>query len=509
MDYVDPEVQRILAKLAEVDNDGLPLYATTTGRMAATLNDPAAFAYVYLRKHITDSDGNITFSEVHLNWCKAARRWRKPVKKVGRERDAFIAPRSMGKSTWWFLILPLWGAAMRHVRFCAAFADSATQAESHLSTFKAELDRNVLLQTDFPALCQPMTRPRTGRAVADNQGLMQLSNGFVFTARGVDAGNLGMKVGDQRPDVIICDDLEPGESNYSAFQADKRRTTLLDDILPLNVAGRVVLVGTTTMAGSITDQLRRSVTGEGADPWVGDEHFRVHFTPAIAVNDDGTRRSIWPQKWSLPFLESIEHTRQYSKNYALSPLGADGDYWTMEHFTRGTLAGVTRTLIEIDPAVTTKASSDYTGIAVVGWSPVEGKVVVLEVLQVKLSGAKIRERVLKLIAKWGAGLVRIETNQGGELWRQILHDMPVNVRSVHETAKKEVRAADALNHYERGHVVHLETASLAEVEAQMVAFPNAAHDDMVDAVGAAVLYFLDAKRRKKKVVAGGVSVGYA
>lgn len=508
-EVIDPEVARIKAKLAQLDRDGVPVFATTTGRIAATVNDPAAFAWLYLRNHITDTDGNVSFSEVHLNWIKSAKRWRKRVKRPGRERDAFLAPRSMGKSTWWFLILPMWGAAMGHVKFVAAFADSATQAESHLSTFKSELDRNALLQADFPALCQPMVRPRTGRAVADNQGLMQLSNGFVFTARGVDAGNLGMKVGDTRPDVIICDDLEPGESNYSPFQAQKRLTTLLDDILPLNVAGRAVLVGTTTMAESITDQLRQNAIGARTDAnrWVDDEHFRVHFTPAIALDAQGARRSIWPEKWPLPFLESIEHTRQFAKNYALSPLGNDGGFWSLDDFITAELDGVTRVLIEIDPAVTSKKTSDYTGIAVIGWAPQDHKAIVLEALQVKLSPKEIRSLVVKLIDRWNAGLVRVETNQGGDLWTTILWGLPVPVKTVHETAAKEVRAAAALEHYQRGRVHHSPRAKLADLEAQMVSFPMVANDDLVDAVGAGVRYLLDRKPKRQQV--GGVSLAYA
>lgn len=253
------DLDRVRAKLAATAPNGEwegPAYASTLGRRVVTYGDPLAFAVVYLDHHLRDKDGNMSLSEVHVEWAKTAQKWTTKATEPAADRDAFLAPRSMGKSTWWFLCFPLWGAAHKHVGFVAAFADSATQAESHLGTFKAELDRNVLLRADFPELCKPMTRPGSGSTVADNRGLMQMGNGFVFSARGVDAGNLGMKIGERRPDVIICDDLEPGESNYSAFQADKRLTTLIDDILPLNVFARVVLVGTTTMQGSITDQLR-------------------------------------------------------------------------------------------------------------------------------------------------------------------------------------------------------------------------------------------------------------
>lgn len=485
-------------------------------RRRVTERDPLMFALIYLRKHLRDPRGgtDITLSEVHLSWASLAATWTAGTPtQPGVERDAFLAPRGLGKSTWWYLCFPMWAAAHRHVGFVAAFADTSTQAESHLSTFKAELDRNALLRNDYPELVEPMVRPGSGATVADNRGMMQTRSGFVFTARGVDSGNLGMKVGERRPDVIICDDLEPGESNYSAGQVVKRRGTFTDDILALNVFARVILVGTTTMSGSVMDQLREYAEqiGRGESPseqtrWAEEEHFRVHLTPAIATNHDGSRRSIWPEKWSLDYLEEREHTREFRKNYALSPLGADGGYWTEDDIERSELANVTRVLVSVDPAVTTKGSSDYTGIAVVGWSPSLNRCIVLEVRQVKLVGEALRTDVMRTVERHNAIGVLIETNQGGDLWGAIFHHLPVKVKTVHQTESKETRAAAALAHYQRKRVVHAPGAKLADFEAQLVAFPRAPHDDMVDAVTTAVNYFL--ARKKRRVEPGGVSVGY-
>lgn len=476
------------------------------------------FALLYLRKHIR-IDGEVTLSEAHLSWCALAQTWTEGTPQTpGLDRDAFLAPRGLGKSTWWFLILVMWAAAHEHVGFVAAFADTGPQAEAHLATFKKELDHNALLRFDFPGLVAPMVRPASGAAVADNRGMYQARSGFVFAARGVDSGNLGMKVGERRPDIIICDDLEPGESNYSAYQAEKRLGTLVDDILPLNVYARVVLVGTTTMSGSITDQLREAheLLERGDElgdalAWVRDQHFRLHLTSGLLTNDDGTRRSLWPEKWPVAWQEEREHTREYKKNYALSPLGADGGFWTIDDVERGELSdigAVTHVLISVDPAVTTKGKSDYTGIAVVAYSRTSNRCVVLDVQQVKLVGEALREKVLSLLDRWDAGLVLVETNQGGDLWPIVFHHMPVKVKTVHQSVSKEDRAADALAHYQRHRVLHLAGAPLSDFEAQLVAFPKAAHDDMVDAVTSAVRFFLS-RGRTKRVTPGGVSVPYA
>ncbi|MEK9810582.1 MAG: hypothetical protein VW362_09060, partial [Candidatus Nanopelagicales bacterium] len=100
------------------------LLHTPDGRRALTRDEPLLFALVYLARHLRgdETGGQITLSQVHLDWCRMAQRWRTMPEVPAAQRDALIAPRSMGKSTWWFLLLPMWAAAHRHVRFAAAFS---------------------------------------------------------------------------------------------------------------------------------------------------------------------------------------------------------------------------------------------------------------------------------------------------------------------------------------------------------------------------------------------------
>jgi predicted phage terminase large subunit-like protein len=92
----------------------------------------------------------------------------------------------------------------------------------------------------------------------------------------------------------------------------------------------------------------------------------------------------------------------------------------------------------------------------------------------------------------------IETNQGGDAWKTILHDLPVKLHTVHQTASKELRAEYLLNHYQFGRVVH--EKRLPQLEEQMVAFPKGANDDAIDAVGTAV----EALRPRPKKKPGAV-----
>jgi hypothetical protein len=477
----------------------------------ALATDPVAFAMIYMRRHIRSKElGTVTFAEVHYEWAQIALSWREPVTAPEQGRHAFIAPRSCGKSTWWFLILPMWAAANGVVKFTAAFASAAAQAEAHLASFKHELETNALLRADFPELCTP-ARKVSGGTVADRSGMLHTSSGFVFAARGVDSAVLGMKVGDQRPDLLVLDDVEPDEASYSPLLAEKRLGTVLDAILPLNIYARVALVGTVTMPGSVIHQCVKQAVGTDPEPWVAEQRIHCHYTPAILANDDGTERSVWPEKWSVEWLQSIRHTRQYAKNYANDPMGRDGSYWNMEDFRYGELDGVTRLALFIDPIVKDRTkTSDYTGLAVVGWAPATTDVpysrcVVLHAEGVRLTGALLRQHVVRKIlpAYPRVRKVVIETNQGGDLWREVFHDLPGIKVETHTTQdSKETRFARALDFYQRFRVLH--ARRIPVLEEQAVSFPKGAYDDVIDAACAGVLYFLDDRR----VRVGGRQAAY-
>lgn len=487
------------------------LLGSSAGRRYLTYDEPLLFALTYMPHALkmpapidefaegAESEiGVISMSFFHNDLCEKARTWsEKPASQFGpaEARDAFIAPRDAGKSTWLFKILPMWMAAHGHSKFVAAFADSGPQAKKHLSSFKRELEANPLLQSDFPDMCHPLKR-RGNVNVSDTQDLYQAQSGFVFAAGGADSSVLGMKVEDQRPDLIILDDLEPDEASYSDYQMQQRLSTLTDAILPLNIRARVILAGTVTMPGSITHQLIKStLPGEEAEDWITTERFRVHHYKPILIDEHGDESSMWPEKWPMDWLNSVRHTRSFAKNYDNNPLAIDGQYWTRDDFTYGSLP-CAMTVLSVDGAVTNKSKSDFTGLAVVGATAhqpgdINRRCEVKYATAVKLLGAALRQKVLGILESYPEiSLLMIEGNQGQELWREVFHDMPVKIHIFSNSEPKEVRAGRVHALYQRipSRVVH--TERLQQAEEQMVGFPRLKHDDIVDVIGNPVLKFL-------------------
>ena len=512
--------------------------------------DVIAFAILYLSSHVTgkETGGRVTFAECHYEWARMAESWAEPTTEPMEHRDALVAPRSTGKTTWWYLIIPLWAAAYGHVRFVASFAQASGQAEGHLQTMRGVLDGNPLLRFDFPELCSPARRQSSGTTVADRQAMIHTASGFTFAARGLDSAVLGMKVGEDRPDVLVVDDAEPDESSYSSYLAGKRLRTLMDAIFPLNIYARVVLVGTVTMPGSIMHQLVRYGLGEvtEANEWVKAENITVHHHRALITNDDGTERSIWPEKWSTEWLKSRRDSdvkttrREYQKNYDNDPSAVFGEYWSQDDIRYGTLGPLaTRWILQVDPALEQKSTNDWTGLTVVAarpaskdWQtwrakagphvdphtaplpwpdglpewmdPSQAQCEIVHASQVRLAGEPLRAEILRLLARHQRiKYVRIETNAGGSLWDVVLKGLPVKMLTHKSSASKEVRFAEALTHWQENRVIHRE--KIAVLEDQLTAFPKAQFDDVADSATLAILYFLGASRR---VQVGATTVAY-
>jgi len=470
------------------------LFTISEGRRELTKYDPLLFALLYLPEHLKNSFGEITLSEFHWALAEYGKTWINKPDVPKQNRDAFIAPRECGKSTWIFLILPMWAAAHNHIKFVAAFSDAASQAETHLLTFKNELETNEYLKADYPELCAPKQVASTGRSLASNSWRIIQSNDFIFDANGIDTNSLGKKVFGQRPDLIILDDIEKGEKNYSEYQAGQQRRTVFDDIAPMNIYARMIIVGTTTMPNSMMDEFRKYAEGntDQALGWIEDQNVKVHYYPAIMPSDDGSERSVWPEKWSIEWLQSQRHLRDFAKNYMNKPVNLDGNFWTYEDviISEGEYGN---TIISIDPAVTKNKVSDYTGIAVLSRGE-DDNIYVRDAFQLKVSPSELSERIATLVDIYDPGVIYVETNQGGDLWQDVFKDIPVRYRSIKQSVSKQIRAGKALNYYQQGKVRH--TAHFPVLEEQMWSFPKVSHDDVLDAVTSGILYFLDNKAPK-------------
>lgn len=481
--------RRILQPLTHSAWRAAPDVGGSAYRRAVTRDSPLRFALTYLPHYLRDRHtGLIALSPAHMAMAAAAQRWMKPEP----ARDAWVLPRATGKTVWLFLILPLWALAHGHRRFFLAFALTGEQAEGHLSNLRHELAANDLLLADFPELVR-----RRGPGASDTKRTVTVS-GATIAARGLGGTALGIRSGVDRPDLIVGDDLQPGPERHTPERKAQIEEALTSSILPMGDRTTVTqLAGTTTMVGCLMHDVVRAALPAGdrehrVAPWIGAHGFVPHYWPAIL--DEGTpdERSLWPQRWSLADLHA--HRERAPQDFALNMSNrpeesASRGYWTRELIRYDPRVTIVRRILYADPAMTQNARSDQTALVLLGLDR-SGRVAVVEHAELgRIEGTMLRDRMWALTEAHRGTLKEwvIESNQGGERWREIVAPVPsgVTLDLEHVAGHKRSRIEAALAHYQRRAVVH--RAPLTSLEEQMLAWtPAATRDDGLDALAGAL-----------------------
>ena len=170
---------------------------------------------------------------------------------------------------------------------------------------------------------------------------------------------------------------------------------------------------------------------------------------------------------------------------------AGGLLWTPTDLQRVRVArapdDLSRVLVAIDPAVTSKADSDETGIVVVGVDRTK-RAYVLEDLSGRYTPAQWATLAVEAARRWKGSIVA-EVNQGGDLVASTLRSIGpkadgVRIIDVRASRGKYARAEPVYALYQEGRVYHV--GELPILEAQMIGFNPDTMDGSPDRVDALV-----------------------
>lgn len=225
---------------------------------------------------------------------------------------------------------------------------------------------------------------------------------------------------------------------------------------------------------------------------------RLLADPGTAVTRGGTRENA--ANLAPAFLDQI------LARYAGTRLGrqeVDGELlaevpgalWTraLIEAARDGAAGtvdLARVVVAVDPAVTSGADSDETGIVVAG-ADAAGRFRVLEDLSGRLSPDLWARRAAEAFRRHRADAVVCEVNQGGDLVVATLRtvDPTLPVRAVRATRGKRLRAEPVAALYEQGRVRH--AGGFPELEDQMAGYTGAPGEPSPDRLDALVWALTD------------------
>lgn len=454
--------------------------------------DPIMFGLHYMANSLRLPNGRgghlHAIADMHVEIARAALRWTVPDLAPMQVRDAHLWPRRGGKTTWSLKVLPAWAMAFRHRGYLVFYADVVGQATQHLTSLRLEFRTNERLRRDFPDLVEPMRHG--GRPIRDERAAYYAANGVMVEAKGMNSATLGAKWRDMRPDCMLLDEIQPQKGKWSAKQAETRLEDIRQGLFEQNDRAVVQITGTTILGGCIMDQLRQR-----AD-WVPRERINVNHVPGLIPDPvTGEERSCWELNWPTPLLvrKREDNPRHFAANYDNAPVVDGGTFWRQEHVTYDPLSSwLTDRILVIDPATKSKKSNDETGIGKLAFAGSLRRVVVEDVVGVRLPPDLLRAQVHAWVRRWGIKLILVDTTNGGDHVLNTLRPLPpeVEMASVHIRRSKLDRFTDLHDLYLRrpAQVVHARPISV--LESQMMSYPRVRHDDLIDVVALGAEWWL-------------------
>lgn len=422
---------------------------------------------------------------------------------AGHRPKPFVAvwPRGGAKSTSAELGVAALGArnARRYVLYVSETQD---QADDHVANIGTLLETGTIAR-DYPRLGGRLLG-KYGNAKGWRRNRLRTASGFTIDAIGLDTAARGVKLEDQRPDLIVLDDIDNEQDTPKATQQKIKAITR--KLLPAGSSDLAVLfIQNLVHPDSIAAQLT-----DGRAEFLAD---RITSGPIPAVIDftyeqtgkgfqvTGGRPS-WPGQdmttvqhqvdtWGITaFLAEAQHEVE-------APPGGMFDHLVFEHCTWADLPSLVRTVVWVDPAVTDTDQSDSMGIQADGVDA-EGRIYRLYSWEQRTSPTDALYRAITKAYELGAEHVGVETDQGGDTWESVYREALARVLSEHPELRKQPvpaftsdkagaghgpkahRASKMLVDYEHAMIVHV-VGTHEVLERALRRFPRSKPYDLVDA----------------------------
>lgn len=407
-----------------------------------------------------------------------------------------IWPRGGAKSTSAELAVLNLGA--RGVRkYCLYVCETQEQADDHVQNI-ASLIESSAMEVGYPTMAERLVG-KYGNVKGWRRNRLRTNNGFTVDALGLDTASRGVKLDEQRPDLMVLDDLD-GELD-APKTTDKKIKTLSHALLPAGAKNlAVIAIQNMVHADSIFARL-----ADGRAEYLADRIVSgpIPAIEGLATDNQKGRTLIVGGKptWEG---QSIERCQDILDDIGITaflsecqhdtepPPGGMFSHLTYEHCAPEDVPDLVRTVVWVDPAVSTTDNSDAMGIQCDGIDA-DGVIYRLRSYEQKTTPLACIEKAVTWAVELGASEVGVETDQGGDTWITVYKEacknagIPDHQRPKFKSEKggtigpKAHRAGLMLADYERGgRIVHV-TGSHQLLERALRRFPVMKPYDLVDA----------------------------
>jgi predicted phage terminase large subunit-like protein len=338
-------------------------------------------------------------------------------------------------------------------------------------------------------------------------------NGFMFST-----SVTGALTGNGADVIIIDDPQDPAMANSEAERAtvvdffkNKLQTRLNDQ-----EKGAIVLIMQRLHEGDLTGH----ILTEQLDyehlclPAIAPERTVITFplSKKEIVREEGELLN--EKRFSLAVLSALKRAMgglQFAGQFQQIPAPAEGRLFKRHFFRsfREHVNGTERTYELLtsegskfwparncrvfqtcDAAASTKTSADFFALGTFAVTP-ESDLLVLDMLRTRIEGPDQPALIRRSYERYKPALIGVESKNMGITLFQSLVRMGLPVAELKPETDKFTRAVPAAARYAVGSVYHPIAARwLDDYESELCAFPNAAHDDQVDALAYAALMIL-------------------
>ena len=397
------------------------------------------------------------------------------------QKLAIAAPRGCGKTSLINLAYAGKRLLFQDSKYTVPVSLSHASASEQSDNLKDALETNEMILKIFGP--QKTTRWATDRWAMKNGGMVK--------PRGAGQQVRGMLYNNARPDLFLIDDIEDDESVMNKDRRDNLHNWLLSALLNTVDRGknewRAIFIGTVLHEDAGLVRLME-------DPsW---KHLRLEL-----CGDD--EKSNFPEIMNTDRVKAlIEEHRQNGKldvfyreyrNLSISTEDSDFKQEYFRYYEESELKTENvENIVIIDPAKTVKVASDFTGIAGVGIDTQSNKIYIRDIVEKKMHPDEIFEAAFTMCRKLGANILGVEVTSLNEFITYPLRNeiirrgLPIQLVELKARGKKEERIASLVPFYRSGLIYHNKSI-IGPLEAQLLAFPRARHDDVMDAVA----YFIE------------------
>ena len=311
-------------------------------------------------------------------------------------------------------------------------------------------------------------------------------NGAVvrIEAYGKGAAVRGLSWGAKRPDLVIIDDPQDAEDARSETVTDTDWDWFLSDVLFLGRDTRIFLIGNNLGERCIIERVIAAAADFG---------FTARKIPIL----DEQGHSAWPERWPADKIQEERDvfarqgkTDIWFREKMCQAISPESQKFKREYFkyydtikTDGMSIYTT-----VDLAVSQKKNADYSAIVTVGVNS-ENHWFVLDVEYGRYDPTTTMDAIFSAYEKWRPLAVGIETVAYQAALKHFLEkEMPkrnlfFRITELKAEKKKELRIDAMQPRFAVGSVWFRRGALwLDKLESELLAYPNGAHDDVIDAL---------------------------